>query len=265
METGTETLIAEVDEGLCTITMNRPEARNAASEEMKEGLQVALAEAERSSDVRAVLLTGAGAAFCAGGDLNDLDGGKDLTHDELLHQERRAMRATVGALFNMPKPTIAAIGGPAAGAGLSFALACDLRIGVESTFLTTAFARVGFSGDYGASWFMTRLIGEARTKELFYLSERIDMVTAERLGLVNWVVAPDRFEAETQAIARRLASGPSVAFGYMKENINRALDQGLLESIDVEMAHHLRCRSTEDHIDAAQAFLEKREPVFRGR
>jgi 2-(1,2-epoxy-1,2-dihydrophenyl)acetyl-CoA isomerase len=166
----------------------------------------------------------------------------------------------------MPKPTLAALPGAAAGAGLSLALACDLRIASENAILTTAFAKVGFSGDYGGTYFMTKLIGAAKARELYLLSDRLDALEAERLGLVNRVVPDDALEKETLALAHRLAHGPSVAYRYIKENINRALEGAEMgECLDLEATHHVHASFTQDHKNAVKAFVEKRKPVFEGR
>jgi 2-(1,2-epoxy-1,2-dihydrophenyl)acetyl-CoA isomerase len=183
----------------------------------------------------------------------------------MVAMQRASQRATSGLLWSMPKPTIAAIGGPAAGAGLSLALACDLRYAAESAVLTTAFARVGFSGDYGGTWFLARLLGPAKAKELYYLSPRLTAAEACELGMVNAVLADDVLLTDTIELARRLAGGPRVALRYMKENINRAADTELFDCLDLEVTHHMHCATTEDHREAARAFVEKREPVFRGR
>ena len=165
----------------------------------------------------------------------------------------------------MPKPTIAALPGAAAGAGLSLALACDLRVASEKAILVTAFAKVGFSGDYGGTFFMTQLLGSAKARELYYLSDRIDAREAERLGLVNRVFDEASFEKDTMELARRLAAGPGVAFRYMKENLNRAAAGELNECLDLEATHHVHTGLTADHRNAARAFVEKRNPVFEGR
>jgi 2-(1,2-epoxy-1,2-dihydrophenyl)acetyl-CoA isomerase len=165
----------------------------------------------------------------------------------------------------MPKPTIAAIPGPAAGAGLSLALACDLRYAVAGAVLTTAFARVGFSGDYGGTWFLTRLVGAAKARELYYFSDRISAEEAEHLGIVNAVFPADTFEQEVTDRARRLAAGPRIAYRYMKENLNRAVNGELGDCLDIEATHHIHAGLTEDHREAALAFVEKREPRFQGR
>jgi 2-(1,2-epoxy-1,2-dihydrophenyl)acetyl-CoA isomerase len=165
----------------------------------------------------------------------------------------------------MPKPVIAMIPGPAAGAGLSLALAADLRYMADDTFITSAFARVGFSGDYGGTYFLSQLVGQAKAREIYFLSDRISARDCASLGIVNQAVPAEELETMTMAVARRLASGPPVAYRYMKENFNRALAGELTECLDLEATHHIHAALTEDHREAAQAFVEKREPVFVGR
>ena len=174
-------------------------------------------------------------------------------------------RGTSGKLFKMPKPTIAAVNGPAAGAGMSYALSCDLRIMSDSAFFTTAFAKVGFSGDYGGSYFMTQLVGLSKAKELYFLSDKIPAEEALKLGLTNWVVKHEELEQKTLEIAKQLAEGPAVAFRYMKENLNRAVSGEVDDCLDLEVTHHVHCGQTEDHKNATKAFVEKKQPVFKGR
>ncbi|HUO13274.1 MAG TPA: enoyl-CoA hydratase-related protein, partial [Caulobacteraceae bacterium] len=182
-----------------------------------------------------------------------------------IHRQRVNQRATAGRLFKMPKPTLAALPGAAAGAGLSLALACDLRIMASNAILTTAFAKVGFSGDYGGAYFLTQLVGSAKARELYYLSDRVSAEEALRLGLTNWVCEPEALATKTREIALRLAKGPTVAYRYMKENLNRAMAGEVDDCLDLEATHHIHCGQTADHREAAQAFVEKREPVFHGR
>ena len=221
--------------------------------------------------VGCVVVTGAGGAFSAGGDVKAMaegarsDGGPRLSLDARIHRQRLSQRATSGRIWSMPKPTIAAIPGPAAGAGFSLALACDLRYAATGAVLTTAFARVAFAGDYGGTWFLTQLVGPARAKELYYFSERISVEDAERMGIVNAVFPPDQLEVEVMRRAHRLASGPSIAYRYMKENLNRAVTGELGDCMDLEVTHHIHTGRTEDHREAAQAFVDKREPRFSGR
>ncbi len=268
LETGTEDLLVRVEDGVAVLTMNRPARRNALSPAMLEALAAALREAEENDDVGCLVLTGAGEAFCAGGDVKAMAEGNasGMDYDALVARQRRSQRATSGRLHAMPKPTIAALPGPAAGAGLSLALACDLRIAARGAILSTAFARVGLAGDFGGTWFLTRLVGPARARELYFLSERLSAEQAERLGIVNRVVDDERLEEEALRLAARLAAGPRIALTYMKENLNRAENSDELgECMDLEATHHLRTMLTEDHREAAAAFAEKRQPTFVGR
>ena len=270
IDTGTPDLLANLDAGVLTLTMNRPEARNAMSAAINLALQQQLAAAELDPAVKCVVLTGAGKGFCAGGDVKGMAASGDgtvgaRTIDEAIARQRINQRATAGKLFKMAKPTIAALPGAAAGAGLALALACDLRLMASSAIMTTAFARVGFSGDYGGTYFMTQLVGSAKARELYFLSDRVSADEALRLGLSNWVCAPEDLAAKTREIALRLASGPTVAYRYMKENLNRAMAGEVDDCMDLEATHHVHCGQTEDHREATQAFVAKREPVFKGR
>jgi 2-(1,2-epoxy-1,2-dihydrophenyl)acetyl-CoA isomerase len=269
IDTGTDDLKAAVEGGVATVIMARPERRNALSPAMLQALGKTLEICEADPDVAVVVLTGAGGAFCAGGDVKGMNernaDGPIPDIDTRIHAQRLSQRATAGRLYKMPKPTLAALPGAAAGAGLALALACDLRIASETAVMTTAFARVGFSGDYGGTYFLTRLVGTAKARELYFLSERVDMKEALRLGLVNWVVPADQLEKKTMEIAHRMASGPRVAYRYMKENLNRAAAGEWDECLDLEATHHIHTGQTEDHKEAARAFVEKREPVFNGR
>lgn len=270
IDTGTQDLLAALDDGVLTLTLNRPEARNAMSGPMVAALAAQLASAELDPEVKCVVLTGAGKGFCAGGDVKGMaargDGTVgDNTIDGAIHRQRLSQRATAGKLFKMPKPTIAALPGAAAGAGLALALACDLRIMSSNAILTTAFAKVGFSGDYGGSYFLTQLVGSAKARELYYLSDRVSAEEALHLGLTNWVCAPEELMMRTREIALRLATGPTIAYRYMKENLNRAMSGEVDDCLDLEATHHVHCGQTADHREASQAFVDKRAPVFSGR
>jgi enoyl-CoA hydratase/carnithine racemase len=187
------------------------------------------------------------------------------TREEVVEDLRVRQLALTGALYDFPKPTLAALPGPAAGAGLSIALACDLRIAAKSAFITTAFANIGLSGDYGASFFLTQLVGTARARELFYGAERIDAQRCEELGIVNRVVPDDQLRVEALAWARELASGPTAAYRQMKQNLDRALREDLSACLAGEAEGLVASASTEDHREAVRAFIEKRKPKFSGR
>lgn len=267
--TGTDHLLANLADGVLTLTMNRPEARNAMTTEMLDALADQIARAETAKDVRCIVLTGAGKGFCAGGDVKAMADADSPDHpanatDAYIHWQRLIQRATAGKLFHMPKPTLAVINGAAAGAGLALALACDLRIMADDAILTTAFSRVGVSGDFGGTFFMTQLIGAARARELYFLSDKVPADRAVALGLSNWTCPSADLPARALTIARRLAGGPGVAYRYIKENLNRAMTGEADDCLDLEATHHVHCMFTADHREAVTAFVEKRDPVFIG-
>lgn len=264
----TDHLIETQENGVATLTMNRPEARNALTREMLAALIEAAQRLAADPAVRAVVLTGAGGAFCAGGDVKGFaaagDGGAGPDFEQRLHSLRVGMELSRW-LHEMPKPTLAVIPGAAAGAGLSLALACDMRIAANEAKLTTAFAKVGVSGDYGGSYFLTHLVGAARARELYFLSDVITGAQAAALGLVNQAVPAADLPEAAASLARRLADLPTVAIGHMKKNLNAAGHRGLNEVLDVEAIHMVRTMMTADHKAASKAFVEKRAPVFEGR
>jgi enoyl-CoA hydratase/carnithine racemase len=270
LETGTEELLARLDDGVAVVTLNRPEARNALSDTLSPALRQMMARLRDDPEVRCVVLTGAGTAFCAGGDVKGMGGrstrrGAPRTPEEAIEDLTVRQQTLTGALYALPQPTIAALPGPAAGAGLSIALACDLRIMSESAFVTTGFANVGLSGDYGASFFLTHLVGTAAARELFFTARRVDAAECARLGIANQVVPDERLMDETLDLARRMAAGPTVAYRYMKENLDRALREDLAGCLAGEARGVLRTAQTEDHREAVRAFVEKRPPRFEGR
>ena len=265
IDTGTADLLASVDDGVAVLVLNRPERRNALSPGMVEALARVLALVEQDDEVGAVLLTGAGGAFCAGGDVKGFaEREPGAAPAGQLQRQRASQAATSGRLHRMAKPTVAALPGPAAGAGLSLAMACDLRYAADTAVLVTAFAGVGLSGDYGSAWFLSRLVGPAKAKELLFLSPRLSAADAAQLGLVNGVVPADVLGEHALAVAKRLAAGPTVALGLMKENVLLAQSLPLADYLDAEVAHHLTTFATEDHAEAARAFVEKRRAGVPG-
>ena len=259
--------LEQVKDGVAILTMNRPERLNAMSRPMLEAMEAALARLAGAPEIGAVVLTGAGRAFCAGGDVKAMAEGAEVAGGSLEEraQQLRARMEVSRWLHEMPKPTIAMVRGAAAGAGLSLALACDLRVASDTAKFTTAFARVGYSGDFGGSYFLTRLVGTARARELYFTAELLDAARALAIGLVNRVVPDAELETETLGLAGRLARGPRVAHRYIKRNMNAAESGTLAELLDLEAWHHTRTGLTEDHREAARAFVEKREPLFHGR
>jgi len=260
-------LLEQVKDGVAVLTLNRPDRLNAMSRPMLDALLEALPRLAEDPEIGVVVLTGAGRGFCAGGDVKAMAEGNELG-GQTMEEKAQALRSRMETsrwLHEMPKPTIAMMRGPAAGAGLSLAMACDMRIASDTVRLGTAFARVGYSGDFGGSYYLTQLVGTAKARELYFTADLLDAQQALGLGLVNRVVADARLEEETMALASRLARGPRVAYRYMKRNMNAAESASLKEMLDLEAWHHTRTGMTQDHREAARAFVEKREPQFKGR
>jgi enoyl-CoA hydratase/carnithine racemase len=265
VETGTNEVLCRVENRAAIVTLNRPKAKNALTLDMKRALVGLIPKLGRDPDVGCVLLTGAGAAFCAGGDTKNMAREERPVSAEERLQQLRWEHGLISSVHRLGKPVVGALSGAAAGAGLGLALACDLRIAAESAFITTSYVRLGLSGDYGTSWFLTRLIGPTRARELFFLSERIPARELERLGLVNRVVPDAELEKAALDLAMQLAAGPPIALRYMKENLNRALDADLETCLDAEAERMVAGAQTEDYVEAVRAFTEKRAPTFRGR
>jgi len=259
-------LLTETRDGVAIVTFNRPERLNALSAEMIQNAIAALEGYSTDPTIGCIVVTGAGRGFCAGGDVAAMNAGTagTLTFEQRLDRQRASHRLS-GLLYSMPKVTIAAINGAAAGAGLSIALACDLRIASDKAKLTTAFAKVGFSGDFGITWPLTRLLGEAKAKELLFLSEVLTAEQALTVGLVSQVAPQEQLLAKALELAVRIARGPQIALRHMKENVRLASTQDYQSMLDREALTHLRCAETEDHKEGAKAFVEKREPRFQGR
>jgi len=264
----TDEILTRVDNGIAVVTLNRPARFNALTREMLSDLGSILTGYAESSDIGCVVLTGAGKAFCSGGDVQvqaqAATQGSTQSPEERADALRRTMKASE-LLHDMPKPTIAMVNGVAAGAGMSLALACDMRVVAASARMTTAFAKVGLSGDYGGTYFLTQLVGPAMARELYLLAEVLDSTRLKELGLASRVVADEALEAETMTLARRFADGPRLAYRYIKRNLNIAEKGVLSDTLDAETIGLMRTRMTEDHKEAAQAFVQKRAPVFRGR
>ena len=258
-------LLETVTDRVATLTLNRPDRLNALSSSIIDGLLEALPRLGADPKIAVVVLTGAGRGFCAGGDVKSMAEGSSQLGVEDAVQRLRGRMEVSRLLHEIPKPTIAMVNGPAAGAGLAMALACDLRIASESARFITAFAKVGFSGDFGGSYFLSKLVGTGKARELYYTGEPLDAGQALALGMVNTVVPDFELLDATMALARRLAGGPSIALGLMKQNFNAAENGTLSELLDLEALHQIQTARTEDHLEAARAFVEKRPPVFRGR
>ena len=256
-------VLQSLEHGLLTITMNRPERRNALNPDMTRGLVEAARRAQDDPEVRAVLLKGAGGTFCVGGDVKSMaEGRAPLSFEAKMVNLRRGMEVS-RILHQMQKPVVAQVDGAAAGAGLSIALACDLRVASASCKITTAFAKVGLSGDYGGTYFLTQLLGSAKARERYLTSPLLTAAEALALGMVTKVVPDAEVEEAARDLAMSLAQGPTITLGYIKRNINNAETMSLEECFDAEAIHHSRAGETLDHKEAAKAFVEKRKPVFQ--
>jgi enoyl-CoA hydratase/carnithine racemase len=269
IDTGTSELLCEIRERVAVITLNRPEARNSLSDHLTPALRTMIRTCGENPDVGALLITGAGTAFCSGGDVKGMGAHRkqavlEMSFDERVADLQERQRLLTGALVAVRKPTIAALPGPAAGAGLAIAMACDIRIAAQSAFVSTGYLRVGLSGDYGIAWLSTRLVGTARARELMFTAEKVDASRAEAIGLFNRVVPDDRLQDEAFALARGMAQGPTLALRYMKDNLDEALAFDFTTARDHEAERLIRTTMTADHREAVQAFIEKRKPNFSG-
>ena len=270
IKTHTSQLLCNLENGVATVTLNQPQKRNALSDEMTPALRAIIPILDARKDVRCVVVTGAENAFCSGGDVsemgsNALGGGEARTLEEKISVLQHKQRTLTLRLYQMKTPVIAALPGVAAGAGLSIALACDLRVAVDTAFVTTGFRNVGLSGDYGGSWLLTKLVGPSVTKDLYFTGRRVMAKEAHRMGIFDMVIERERFGDCVRETSKTIADGPPIAIRYMKEHINRADSIDLGTCLDIEAEHLLRCAQTSDHDEAVRAFLEKRTPNFTGK
>jgi len=266
------------DSGVLTLGFDRPEVKNAIDTAGQNLLVKLLVDASRHPGVKVVVLTGTGASFCTGADVRSMGApdpddpiAREFGESALwqAHEARtdRLKRLAEAAflLHDMGKPTIAKLRGPAAGLGFSLALACDFRLAADNAFLVSSFAKIGTSGDYGGSYFLTQLVGPSKAKEIYMFSDRIGAQEAFTMGLVNRMLPDAELDAATDAFALRLAQGPSMAYRYIKQNIHAAASGPIERVLDLEARNMIRCRLSEDCQEALVAFQHKREPRFNGR
>ncbi len=260
-------LRVDVQDRVALLTFNRPKKLNALSGEITSGLQEELPRLAADADVGAIVLTGEGRAFCAGGDVSGMaksGGGAPKTLEQRIDGLRQGQEAA-WLVHSVPKVTIALVNGFAMGAGLGLAASCDLRLASSAAKFGTAYSKVGFGGDWGTTWQLTRLVGPAVAKELFFTADIIDAEEARRIGLVNRIYDAESFHAEGMEFASRLAHGPLVSYRWMKENVNLAVTSDFRSILDREAISHIRCGETDDHREGVTAFMEKRAPRFTGR
>jgi len=259
-----EVVLTTIDNRVATLTFNRPDKLNALSAELLAKSIETLNAWSSDPDIGCIVVTGSGRAFCAGGDVSMMGRDGDQTLEEKIDSLRQ-MQQLSWLLYNMPKVTIAAVNGFAMGAGLGVCLSCDLRIASEQARFGTAYAKVGYGGDFGTTWLLTHYVGAPKAKELFFLGEIIDAWEAHRIGLLNHVVAPESLMTEVSKAATTIAHGPLTSYRYMKANVNLAASTDFRTLLDREAETHLRCSLTDDHKEGVRAFMEKREPKFSGR
>jgi len=258
-------ILTEVRDRVATLTLHRPEKLNAVNIQLLEEAAEAVKQWSRDPEIGAIVVTGSGRAFCAGGDVSMMAReGDDSTLEQKI-DGLRDMQEISWLLYSSPKVTIASVNGFAMGAGLGIALSCDLRIASSTAKFGTAYAKVGYGGDFGTTWLLTHYAGAPKAKELFFLADPIDAAEAHRIGLVNRVVEPDALATETAAVASRVAQGPLTSYRYMKQNVNLAATVDFRTLLDREPETHLRCGETSDHREGVRAFMEKRLPKFSGR
>jgi enoyl-CoA hydratase/carnithine racemase len=255
IDTGTDELLCVIRDRVAIITLNRPEVKNAMSDNLTPALRTMIRTCGENPDVGALLITGAGKAFCAGGNVKGMGAHRDRKKLEMSYEDKVAdlqerQRLLTGALASVRKPTIAALPGPAVGAGLALAMACDIRIAAQSAFVSTGYLRVALSGDYGIAWLLTRLVGTARARELMFTAERVDAARCEAIGLVNRVVADEKLQEEAFALAKAMAEGPALALRYMKDNLDEALSFDFATARDHEAERLVRLTTTADHKEA---------------
>jgi len=258
-------LLESVQDGIALLVMNRPDKLNALNNELATALNLAFERIGREPSIRAVVLTGAGRAFCAGGDLGMIGKGREARDPKQLEPILRAGMAAVLGMRTIEQPVLAAVNGAAAGAGMNIALAADIRFAAEEATFGQNFARVGLFPDYGGTFFLPQLVGPAKAAELFYTGDMIDAREALRLGLLNRVVPGAQLAAEAKAFAAKLAAGPPLAIRAVKQTLFGAQRQALEHALEAEVQQQMRCFASEDSLEGIHAFFEKRPAKFAGR
>ena len=267
IKTNTSQLLAYIENNIGYIILNRPEARNALSDELTPALRKTISIYEEDKTVRVITITGKGPSFCAGGDIKSMSQGGisgSNSFEKSISELKLKQRALTGAIYNSKKPTVAILSGAAAGAGLSLALSCDIRIASDNAFITTGYGKIALSGDYGISWLLLNLVGMSKTKELMFTSARVYASEALKLGIFNKVFKAENLKEEAKKILLDIATGAPIANQAIKENIRLGSKLNFLELLDLEAENLIKTANTLDHKEGINAFLEKRNPKFLG-
>ena len=267
IKTNTSQLLAYIENNIGYIILNRPEARNALSDELTPALRKTISIYEEDKTVRVIAITGKGPSFCAGGDIKSMSQGGisgSNSFEKSISELKLKQRALTGAIYNSKKPTVAILSGAAAGAGLSLALSCDIRIASDNAFITTGYGKIALSGDYGISWLLLNLVGMSKTKELMFTSARVYASEALKLGIFNKVFKAENLKEEAKKILLDIATGAPIANQAIKENIRLGSKLNFLELLDLEAENLIKTANTLDHKEGINAFLEKRNPKFLG-
>ena len=258
-------ILVQKNKGILNIIFNRPKSRNAINKNMFEILLSTLEKCKLDRDLRAIFLSGNGDAFSSGGDVKDMAKKKNESSLQEKTISLRRLMEVAKLLYSLPIPTISVITGPAAGAGFSLALACDMRIATHNAKFTTAFSKVGFSGDFGGSFFLTKLVGTSKAREMYYFSDVVDASYAKTLGIVNYLMEKEKLDKFIKTLKQRFRELPPIAIKYMKRNLNNAELCNLDNCLDEEAIHMMICSETEDHKNAIKAFVKKQKPKFIGK
>jgi len=258
-------LLESTHDGIAVLVMNRPERMNALNNELATELHATLPRIAKDDSIRVVVLTGAGRAFCAGGDLGVIGKGREANDVKQLEPLLRAGMGMVVTMRTMPQPVIAAVNGAAAGAGMNVALAADIRISADEAMFGQNFAKVGLYPDYGGTYFLPELVGPSKAAEMFYTGDMIDAKTALQLGFLNRVVPAAQLEAEVKTLAQKIASGPPLAVRAVKKVLFADQKVALERALENEVEHQMKCFASEDCLEGVRAFFEKRAPKFAGR
>jgi 2-(1,2-epoxy-1,2-dihydrophenyl)acetyl-CoA isomerase len=259
-----DNLLIDISNNILNIKFNRPESKNAITRDMFEKLLITLEGCKTNNSIRAIFLSGAGGSFSAGGDVKDMATRED---NSSLQEKTSNLRRIMGVselLYSLPIPTISIINGPAAGAAFAIALACDMRIATNNAKFITAFSKIGFSGDFGGSFFLTKIVGTAKARELYYLSDMIDANEAKDLGIANKIVDESSIDKYVETMKLKFQNLPPIAIKYMKKNLNNAELGNLDLSLNNEALFMMICSETEDHKNAAKAFVNKEKVIFKG-